>query len=644
MKLKTFILRTNLLSKLLLSLALLIGSVDVWADELTINGSSSNSNRGVPFNAGMLTTSGTYGEFLVLSSQISSIASKNITGLTFYTNKAANWGTASFTVCLKEVDNSYYTTSPLGDSGTTTVFTGSLSASADKEVSIVFDTPFSYTGTKNLLVRINCTNTTGTNIEVNFTGLTGDYSTSSYKSYGCTTSYTKQSFQPKVQFSYEAPLLPTLSISPDGDADFGTVWTNATKTDYYTITNNSASTVNVTAVIDGTDASSFSVSPSAAQDIASGATQTYSITYTYDSSSLGEKTATITFTPDGDDTNAITKNITATAVPDLQISSLDGSFGEVTADANKVYTITNQTGATVSITPSITGTNADMFSVSPDEETAIADGESQNFTVTFDWQADLEKFGDKTATITLTPNNGYDPFVISASATATADVVLDESKATTWTSGSGKSVLVKYQPVVGWNTLCLPITTSGNIPKIFGSSKDYGTKYYTFTSYEDGVLSFTKTSGYVGANKPCLVYVTTAKDNSAGVLLTGEYVYQASSATPGSDGEGKFQGTYVRKDYDGDNWYGVTPAGRIMKAGTGAYVKGYRAYFTGVSAPASGGDVKMFIIGGDDIPTDVGFVKMVDADAKEVYNLAGQRVQKARKGIYIVNGKKVVIK
>jgi len=35
---------------------------------------------------------------------------------------------------------------------------------------------------------------------------------------------------------------------------------------------------------------------------------------------------------------------------------------------------------------------------------------------------------------------------------------------------------------------------------------------------------------------------------------------------------------------------------------------------------------------------------MSNGERSEIFNLAGQRVSKAQKGIYIVNGKKVVIK
>ena len=146
---------------------------------------------------------------------------------------------------------------------------------------------------------------------------------------------------------------------------------------------------------------------------------------------------------------------------------------------------------------------------------------------------------------------------------------------------------------------------------------------------------------------PYLVYIESAPIHSNGVLLKNPYT-QGNNPSNMSKGGATFQGTYTTKTYNSENdeanpWYGVTPAGKVMKASTGASVKGYHAYFTGISAPA-GARVSIVIDEGEGETTDLGFVKLVDENAKDIYTLSGQRVQKGRKGIYIVNGRKVVIK
>lgn len=102
------------------------------------------------------------------------------------------------------------------------------------------------------------------------------------------------------------------------------------------------------------------------------------------------------------------------------------------------------------------------------------------------------------------------------------------------------------------------------------------------------------------------------------------------------------------------------PAANLLKAATGAvlnenqYVLAYTneefifAHLDGaIELPAGkvylevedAGEVKAFRIGGT--ATAVESVKAAQADGR-IFNLAGQRVNKAQKGIYVVNGKKIV--
>lgn len=337
----------------------------------------------------------------------------------------------------------------------------------------------------------------------------------------------------------------------------------------------------------------------------------------------------------------------ASSLPILSISpSGAADFGNVTADDSKVYKITNNTGASVNITSSISGD--DVFSVSNvGTPITINNGDSEDFTISFDWQADVTKLGEKTATVTFTPNNGDDPFVISVSAKAKAPFELSETE-TPSLSTSNKSYLhLKYSVQDGWNTICMPFILyrgTGTVINFMDAIYGTGWKAYTLNRYNDHTLTFSKISenGTIDYRKPYLVYIETAPNHPNGVLLTDVYTYSTAASYTSNNGA-TFQGTYVRKDYVAeDNWYGITPSGKVMKAGTGAYVNGFRGYFTGVTPPSS--DAHVSIVFEDDETTDLGFVKMIDPEAKDVYTLSGQKVEKAGKGIYIVNGRKVVIK
>ena len=70
-------------------------------------------------------------------------------------------------------------------------------------------------------------------------------------------------------------------------------------------------------------------------------------------------------------------------------------------------------------------------------------------------------------------------------------------------------------------------------------------------------------------------------------------------------------------------------------------IKGLRAYFIVPDAQSSG--VKLFFNSIEDgiEAIDNGKVTM---DNAEIYNLAGQRLKKAQRGVNIINGKKVLIK
>lgn len=223
--------------------------------------------------------------------------------------------------------------------------------------------------------------------------------------------------------------------------------------------------------------------------------------------------------------------------------------------------------------------------------------------------------------------------------------VLSENKATTFSNKAGsRSFKFIYTPKSGWNTICTPFMISSGVSgvqKVFGSSA----KVYKFSSFSAGTLSFTS-SNYIPSYTPCIVYTTTPQSPGDGFAWSTGTTYNVpSSHRTGGDSSPfngvYFQGTYVPMDGSMlEGSYGVTNAGQIVNAGSNSSIKGYRAYFTGVSLAGA----RILVFDDDGETTDLGFVKMVDPDAKDVYNMNGQRVQKGRKGLYVVNGKKVVLK
>lgn len=233
------------------------------------------------------------------------------------------------------------------------------------------------------------------------------------------------------------------------------------------------------------------------------------------------------------------------------------------------------------------------------------------------------------------------------------ELVLDENTPTALQSTTKtEKVQLNYSAKSGWNTICVPfqlkkMSTYEHLTTIFGEEW----QAYTLSSYDDGgrTLAFANAlpsiTSSINPNTPILVYAPKAVAHPEGIELTSnvEVSYNTESLSNTQNGA-TFQGTYTTKTYQElDDWYGVTTSGQIKKAGEGAYVKGYRAYFTGIAAPDPGARISL-VIEGDEGTTDLGFVRVVDPEAKDVYTLSGQKVEKASKGIYIVNGRKVVIK
>ena len=222
-----------------------------------------------------------------------------------------------------------------------------------------------------------------------------------------------------------------------------------------------------------------------------------------------------------------------------------------------------------------------------------------------------------------------------------AATVYDEAENPTVSEGTIASLVFKYTAKNGWNTICTPLAlTSDYLTRIFGT----GWKAYEFKSYSDGALGFQNTTTFY-AGYPYIVYVETAAIHADGVKLQNVEITKTTAQYDQSSGA-YFRGTYApiaagewTKNAETDVIYGVTAAGKIAKAGASASMKGFRAYF---DLPA-GATARLAIYDDATGITTILDAKELNNDGK-VYNLNGQRVENAHKGLYIVNGKKVVVK
>lgn len=282
-------------------------------------------------------------------------------------------------------------------------------------------------------------------------------------------------------------------------------------------------------------------------------------------------------------------------------------------------------------------------SVLNDSEEGLAD-------VTFAQNADATNFVTATAYFTTGAAGNYILSLTQSGNTHLTDVSLVKVASAELALNEGTSYeatdRMYYESVAltrtvkdGFNTVCLPFDlTAEQVEAVFGT----GTKVYTFEDVADGensTINFkTKDGNTIEANVPVLIGSATASTevkNISNVLLkSGEAIVTGTNFD--------FVGTYDASMViaTGDYFIGN---GAVYKSTGSTTIAGFRAY---IKATTAGARIANFNIG-DGETTGIGASlndKGQMTNDNVVYNLNGQRVQKAQKGLYIQNGKKVIVK
>ncbi len=172
-------------------------------------------------------------------------------------------------------------------------------------------------------------------------------------------------------------------------------------------------------------------------------------------------------------------------------------------------------------------------------------------------------------------------------------------------------------------TLCLPYATT--IPD--------GVKAYTLTyTSGDKVTGTEITSGTIPANTPVLL------NGSGEVTFNGSGAVDADATNVSGALTGVFQSAYVPQNsyvlqngtnaigfykVDADNKISATP---------------FRAYLTAAA------DARSLSIQFDDVTTGIESISSLQSQTSVLYDLQGRRVVQPKSGIYVKNGKKVIVK
>ena len=182
-----------------------------------------------------------------------------------------------------------------------------------------------------------------------------------------------------------------------------------------------------------------------------------------------------------------------------------------------------------------------------------------------------------------------------------------------------------------WNTFCVPFGF-----KVENSALA-GAKVKEFDKI-DGTTMYMKDATYVLPGRPYLVM--PAETDIVNPTFSTVAIYDEAATKVGNDTYALI-GIYSPKTISEDNIYGVKANGAIAKGKKGTTIKGLRAYFiinNGIEAKINFGDDETTGIENIVTPTAI--------SNQKVYNLNGQYVgndlKAMPKGIYIVNGKKVI--
>lgn len=249
---------------------------------------------------------------------------------------------------------------------------------------------------------------------------------------------------------------------------------------------------------------------------------------------------------------------------------------------------------------------------------------------------------EKTINFTVTASTYYSKITVTVKVPVAKDYTLDENSVNTIEAYENANVTLKrtFYKDGGWNTLCLPFAV--NATDFEGAE----VREVDVTQSSENTLVF-KEATTIKAGKPYLIKWAKTPNEVCDFVNTFEGVTLVATATPVKVNDAiTFTGFYNKATADklGASVAAIGAGNKLFKVTSGE-MKGFRAAFVlNPATPAAG--IKVVIDG-----TTTGIEDLVVDGVKangRVYNLNGQYVGNSlnglQPGIYIQNGKKVVVK
>ena len=305
------------------------------------------------------------------------------------------------------------------------------------------------------------------------------------------------------------------------------------------------------------------------------------------------------------------------------IALLGSTYYKIYGDG--YFTINAKEGVITKITINCTGSNKDNYGLG-------------NFSSDIEGYSFKDKVGTwegNATSVRFTNNASKQVRVTSIEITIKNKVItLDENLNNTISEEKGVTVKTVRTLVANkWNTFCVPFET-----EIAGTALE-GATVKAVGTIEGNVINLVD-AAKIEAGVPYLVKPTTG--NIENPTFKNVTISVTTPVGKGND-EYKFVGTYSPKKITetefGTIW-GVTAEGKLAKINADTTMKGLRAYFV---FPTSTAAAKLNF---DGETTGINNIETNATVNGKVYNLNGQYVGNSlnglKKGIYVVNGKKVI--
>lgn len=242
----------------------------------------------------------------------------------------------------------------------------------------------------------------------------------------------------------------------------------------------------------------------------------------------------------------------------------------------------------------------------------------------------------------------------------------DEDYTPTYTIAN---VTFNRKTVKDWNGMVLPFDVAEadmtNLKLMLGANGSNRLMDFTGITYDEAkgvTLNFTEATE-IKAGRPFMIrladegtsYSTKGTKTVFGyempydnpVVLSTNALEDVTKTVEDNDNiKYTFKGTYAASTDLTDVTFALIQGNTFYyhKAGTASSAAAFRAYFVNESTDPDAAGARISFNFGDSEVTGISEVKTSTADSDAIYTLGGQRVMNAQKGLYIQNGKKVIIK